>query len=364
MKKLFSRCSWLITVLICLGILFSVKTFAKDSAADDSLSGSLGKNITWTLEGSSDSGYTIRISGSGDTPDYDYTSDIPWYSHINEIKSVIVEDGITGLGKSSFYKSTSIQSVKLADSVRSIGEMCFFRNGSLEKIELGNGLTSIGEAAFSVSNLKKVSLPIGITHIESDTFYGCKQLESINLEHVKSIGRKAFPFKPIERINLSIKKAILDMYPLSSRIARKKYKRSIKGTNTKTPPSPPISPSTTNDCNQSGVPCTKIPTYFPRKSAINPSTQSISGPEPLNVKVNTVNIIRTKAIGPKNLFSKTLSILSEISNLFFNEVVKVLFKIPLTLPCLASAKIVSISSSYSFTNFAVYELVKLTSLIL
>ena len=71
------------------------------------------------------------------TPDYDYTSDIPWYSHINEIKSVIVEDGITGLGKSSFYKSTSIQSVKLADSVRSIGEMCFFRNGYLEKIEVG-----------------------------------------------------------------------------------------------------------------------------------------------------------------------------------------------------------------------------------
>ena len=192
MKKLFSRCSWLITVLICLGILFSVKTFAKDSAADDSLSGSLGKNITWTLEGSSDSGYTIRISGSGDTPDYDYTSDIPWYSHINEIKSVIVEDGITGLGKSSFYKSTSIQSVKLADSVRSIGEMCFFRNGFLEKIEMGNGLTSIGEAAFSVSNLKKVSLPAGITRIEADTFYGCKQLESINLEHVKSIGRRAF----------------------------------------------------------------------------------------------------------------------------------------------------------------------------
>ena len=204
MKKLFSRCSWLITVLICLGILFSVKTFAKDSAADDSLSGSLGKNITWTLEGSSDSGYTIRISGSGDTPDYDYTSDIPWYSHINEIKSVIVEDGITGLGKSSFYKSTSIQSVKLADSVRSIGEMCFFRNGSLEKIELGNGLTSIGEAAFSVSNLKKVSLPIGITHIESDTFYGCKQLESINLEHVKSIGRRAFYiFSNLSGIHLS-----------------------------------------------------------------------------------------------------------------------------------------------------------------
>ena len=204
MKKLFSRCSWLITVLICLSILFSVKTYAKDSATDDSLSGSLGENITWALEGSSDSGYTIRISGSGDTPDYDYTSDIPWYSHINEIKSVIVEDGITGLGKASFYKSTSIQSVKIADSVRSIGDLCFFRNGSLEKIELGNGLTSIGEAAFSVSNLKKVSLPAGITRIEADTFYGCKQLESINLEHVKSIGRRAFYFcSNLSGINLS-----------------------------------------------------------------------------------------------------------------------------------------------------------------
>ena len=204
MKKLFSRCSWLITVLICLSILFSVKTYAKDSATDDSLSGSLGENITWALEGSSDSGYTIRISGSGDTPGYDYTSDIPWYSHINEIKSVIVEDGITGLGKASFYKSTSIQSVKIADSVRSIGDLCFFRNGSLEKIELGNGLTSIGEAAFSVSNLKKVSLPAGITRIEADTFYGCKQLESINLEHVKSIGRRAFYFcSNLSGINLS-----------------------------------------------------------------------------------------------------------------------------------------------------------------
>ena len=127
MKKLFRRCTWLITALICLSILFSVKTFARESTADDSLSGSLGKNITWVLEGSSDPGYTLRISGSGDTPGYDYTSDIPWYSHINEIKNVIVEDGITGLGKASFYKSTSIQSVKLADSVRSIGEMCFFR---------------------------------------------------------------------------------------------------------------------------------------------------------------------------------------------------------------------------------------------
>ena len=204
MKKLFSRCSWLITVLICLSILFSVKTFAKDSTTDDSLSGSLGENITWALEGSSDSGYTIRISGSGDTPGYDYTSDIPWYSHINEIKSVIVEDGITGLGKASFYKSTSIQSVKIADSVRSIGDLCFYRNGSLEKIELGNGLTSIGEAAFSVSNLKKVSLPAGITRIEADTFYGCKQLESINLEHVKSIGMRAFYFcSNLFGINLS-----------------------------------------------------------------------------------------------------------------------------------------------------------------
>ena len=44
--------------------MVTLMTIAKDSAADDSLSGSLGKNITWTLEGSSDSGYTIRISGS------------------------------------------------------------------------------------------------------------------------------------------------------------------------------------------------------------------------------------------------------------------------------------------------------------
>ena len=41
---------------------------------------------------------------------------------------------------------------------------------------------------------------------------------------------------------------------------------------------------------------------------MNPSTQSMNGAEPLNVKVNTESIINMKAIGPKNLFNKTLSI--------------------------------------------------------
>ena len=160
-----------------------------------------------------------------------------------------------------------------------------------------------------------------------------------------TIGTNAFPFNPIVLMILSIKNATLDIYPLSSKIARKKYKNNINGTKTNTPPTPAINPSNTNEFNQSGVPSTKIPAYLPINPFINPSSQSCNGAAPLNT-TPIRPAIKTKNIGnPKNLFNKTLSTLSVKSNLDFIDVFNVCRRIPFTAPYLLSANTVSTSSS-------------------
>ena len=64
-----------------------------------------------------------------------------------------------------------------------------------------------------------------------------------------TIGIKALPDRPTFLITLSIKNAVLDMYPLSSNNDIPKNNVNIKGKNGKVPPTPPIIPSTISDLN-------------------------------------------------------------------------------------------------------------------
>ena len=64
-----------------------------------------------------------------------------------------------------------------------------------------------------------------------------------------SIGTKLLPESPIFRRSLSITKATRAIYPVSSRIDRKKNKVTIVGRNPITLPIPLKIPSTTSDCS-------------------------------------------------------------------------------------------------------------------
>ena len=87
------------------------------------LSGTCGENVTWAYDSGSK---TLTISGTGPMEDYDYNSlNAPsWigYGIGEEMKEVVVEEGVTYIGNEAFYADTNLTAVTLPESLIGIGE--------------------------------------------------------------------------------------------------------------------------------------------------------------------------------------------------------------------------------------------------
>jgi len=177
------------------------------------ISGTCGGNLTWEL--SCDS--VLTISGTGAMTDFNSTSDNPWYGHRNAIKSVIIGDGITSIGKGAFYNCSVLTSVTIGNSVKSI-EQGAFQNCSvlpsivipnsvtsieygafkgctvLSSVTIGNSIKSLGDYAFeNCSSLNSVTIPNSVTSIGYGAFGNCSGLASVTIGNsLTSIGNFAF----------------------------------------------------------------------------------------------------------------------------------------------------------------------------
>lgn len=154
--------------------------------------GSCGDHLTYAL---ADDG-TLTISGVGNMDMYDFENmNIPpWITQAEQIKSVIISDGVSSIGSDAFYGCFNLTSVTVADSVSTIGDMAFFDCSSLTSITLPGSVASIGNGAFGFcSNLTSVTLPDSITSIGEEAFAECPSLTSITIPaSVTSIGEGVF----------------------------------------------------------------------------------------------------------------------------------------------------------------------------
>ncbi len=130
--KLFTL---LIAVMASLGTMFAQ-------------SGTCGDNLTWNLTDG-----VLTISGTGAMADYSYSyseqiPQTPWNSYLSEIKSVVIEEGATNIGRWAFGNCTSLTSVEIPNSVTSIGKRAFSSCRSLQSLNISNSMTSIGEEVF------------------------------------------------------------------------------------------------------------------------------------------------------------------------------------------------------------------------
>ena len=150
--------------------------------------GTIHAKITWSL---SDDG-TLTISGTN-MPDYEYHG-APWYSKLEKIKKVVINDGVTNIGARAFYNCSGLTSITIPNSVTSIGGAAFCDCSSLTSVTIPNSVTSIGAKAFErCTGLTSITIPNSVTSIEEYTFKNCSSITSITIPNsVTSIGEDAF----------------------------------------------------------------------------------------------------------------------------------------------------------------------------
>ena len=133
-----------------------------------------GSNLTWTL----DSEGVLTISGSGDMHDYVYSS--PWHENGNQIRSVFMANGVTGIGNFAFYECISLTSMTIPDSATCIGNCAFKDCSSLASVTIPDSVASIGVYAFcGCTSLKSVTIPDSVTSIGDYAFGFCTSLTGI-----------------------------------------------------------------------------------------------------------------------------------------------------------------------------------------
>lgn len=154
MKKLF-----LLLLLLC---------GAMNSWAEV-VTGNCGTNVTYTLD--TESG-VLEISGTGEMEDYDWSHYAPWKGET--VKSIIIQNSVTSIGRLAFYSCSDLTTVTIPNSVTCINQNAFHSCSSLTSLTIPNSVTSIGIAAFyGCSKLTTMNLPNSVTSIGNSAFSGC-----------------------------------------------------------------------------------------------------------------------------------------------------------------------------------------------
>ena len=98
--------------------------------------GLYGGNLTWDID---DSG-NLTIKGTGNMENYQSLEEgntAPWYEKRDEITSVVVADGVSGIGTYAFAGCTKLAKIRIPESVASIGNSAFKDCPELKLINYG-----------------------------------------------------------------------------------------------------------------------------------------------------------------------------------------------------------------------------------
>ena len=157
------------------------------------VAGVCGDDAFWTLGRDR----VLTIVGTGKTDDYQsgdsQTGRPEWEYWEGAFDTVVVEEGITGLGSCLFDMNTSIVAVNLPASLETIGAYTFAGCVNLPQITLNEGLAEIGAWAFQQCNgLVSVTVPASVSLVGRSAFSECKGLQSVVISGDSVLGTSAF----------------------------------------------------------------------------------------------------------------------------------------------------------------------------
>ena len=159
--------------------------------------GTCGDDLTWTL-----SDGTLIISGTGEMYEYGWINDgddyvpAPWCTDelLDTIRKVVVNPGVTGIGKCAFAYCRNLTAVSLPNTLIYLDANVFYCCERLTSIVIPEGVEWVsGDLFFYCTSLRTVSLPSTLCNTGGCTFAGCTSLQSIVLpEGIRDITWRMF----------------------------------------------------------------------------------------------------------------------------------------------------------------------------
>ena len=113
--------------------------------------------------------------------DYPNTLKTPWAQYENDIKTLIINEGMKAIGSYAFGNFYRLTSVSLPNSLTSIGKASFCNCSALTTIEIPSNVTKIKECAFIGSGLTSINIPASVTVIGGEIFSNCSNLSSVTV---------------------------------------------------------------------------------------------------------------------------------------------------------------------------------------
>ena len=148
----------------------AAEVVAEEASASES--GTLGANLSWTL----DENGTLTVSGTGVMS----SGTMPWADKKSSIKSITIGNGVTTIAAKAFSGCPYLTAVTIQGSITSIGSGAFAGCTALTEIKIPEGLTSIGQAAFfECSRLRTIELPVSLVSISEQAFDECTSLTDV-----------------------------------------------------------------------------------------------------------------------------------------------------------------------------------------
>ena len=161
------------------------------------LGGIYSDNIQWSLNAQG----TLTVNGTGAIPDV--STEIPsWSKYADQIKEIVIGDGITRIGDDAFSGYGYVSNITMADTVTEIGARAFMGfmprtadPGVELTVTLSKSLEKIEESAFEHANITSLVLPDSLKVIEYRAFRRCYLLKDLTIgdgSQLESIGAEVF----------------------------------------------------------------------------------------------------------------------------------------------------------------------------
>lgn len=147
--------------------------------------GNIVKAIVTAKAGTVPEGYFANLKGSVDENGKPIAVPAERWANLTE---VVIEDGVTEIGKDVFQGCVGLTNVTIPDSVKKIGTWSFYMCKGLKNVDIPAN-TEIGDSSFRQSGLEQVTVSGG--SVGNYAFHRNESLETINID-CETIGDEAF----------------------------------------------------------------------------------------------------------------------------------------------------------------------------